>query len=80
MLGDVSCNLLVQINVFLSLVRRNLGRSGYWSLPGYALRRVKWAFQFIFDLDEAIVHAARTRGGEEVICGHIHSAKITEID
>lgn len=79
-LGDVSYNFLVRINVFLSWVRRNLGRSGYWSLAGYAKRRVKRALQFIFDFESSVVHAARLRGVDGVICGHIHWAKIAEID
>jgi UDP-2,3-diacylglucosamine pyrophosphatase LpxH len=33
-LGDVAYNLLVRLNTWLSLVRRTLGISGYWSLAG----------------------------------------------
>lgn len=79
-LGDISYNTLVRINTWLSWVRRKLGISGYWSLAGYAKRKVKSALQFIFDFEQSVVHAARSRGLDGVICGHIHWAAIREMD
>jgi len=78
-LGDVSYNTLVWINTYLSRVRRRLGRPGYWSLAGYAKRKVKSAVSFIFDFEESVVHAVRERGVDGVICGHIHAAAIKDI-
>lgn len=79
-LGDVGYNLLVRLNVFASWLRRTLGIAGYWSLAGYAKRRVKRAVSFIFDFEDAVMHAVRERGMDGVICGHIHSAAIKQID
>ena len=79
-LGDKAYDLLVSINHRLSWIRRKLGRPGYWSLAGYAKRRVKTALNFIFDFEESAVHHARERGLDGVICGHIHWATIREID
>lgn len=79
-LGDVSYNVLVRINIWLSWVRRHLRLSGYWSLAGYAKRKVKRAVSFIYDFEESVVHEVRQRGVDGVICGHIHSATIKEID
>jgi UDP-2,3-diacylglucosamine pyrophosphatase LpxH len=79
-LGDVSYNLLVRINTWLSLLRRSFGISGYWSLAGYAKRKVKHAVSFIFDFEESVAHAARDRGADGVICGHIHCAAIKRIN
>ena len=56
------------------------GVSGYWSLAGYAKRKVKTALNFIFDFEESAVHHARERGLDGVICGHIHWATMREID
>ncbi|MQY52313.1 UDP-2,3-diacylglucosamine diphosphatase [Rhodocyclus tenuis] len=78
-LGDVAYNTLVRINGVLSHVRRRLGMAGYWSLAGYAKRRVKSALQFIFDFEDAAIHSARQRGLDGIICGHIHSAAIREV-
>ncbi len=79
-LGDKAYELLVRINLLLSWGRRKLGISGYWSLAGYAKRKVKTALNFIFDFEESAIHHARERGLDGVICGHIHWAQIREID
>lgn len=79
-LGDVMYELLVRLNAIISLVRRRLGITGYWSLAGYAKRRVKSALQFIFDFEDSAIRAARQRGLDGIICGHIHSATIREAD
>jgi UDP-2,3-diacylglucosamine pyrophosphatase LpxH len=79
-LGDVSYNILVRLNGWLSWLRRHLRRPGYWSLSGYAKRKVKQAVSFIFDFEESVVRAVRERQLDGVICGHIHSAAIRDID
>lgn len=79
-LGDISYSLLVRFNGWLSLVRRRLGLAGYWSLAGYAKRKVKTAISFIFDFEDSVIHAAKERNLDGVICGHIHWATIREID
>jgi len=79
-LGDVSYDLLVRLNTWLSLLRRKLGIAGYWSLAGYAKRKVKTAIGFIFDFEDSVIHAARERGLDGVVCGHIHWAKIKEVN
>ncbi len=78
-LGDMAYNLLVSLNHGLSRVRRRLGIPGYWSLAGYAKRKVKTALNFMFDFEESAIHHARERGLDGVICGHIHWATISDI-
>ncbi|NMG34995.1 UDP-2,3-diacylglucosamine diphosphatase [Azoarcus sp. TTM-91] len=78
-IGDVAYNTLVRLNTCLSRIRRRLGISGYWSLAGYAKRKVKTAVSFIFDFEDSVVRGARERGVDGVICGHIHWAAIKEI-
>ena len=65
---------------WLSWLRRKLGLAGYWSLAGYAKRRVKRALSFIFDFEESAVRHAASRGFDGIVCGHIHSAAVREID
>jgi len=79
-LGDISYNMLVRINGKLSLLRRTFRRSGYWSLAGYAKRKVKTAVNFIFDFEDSVIHYVRERGLDGIICGHIHWAAKKEID
>lgn len=79
-LGDIGYDLLVRINAWLSWWRRTLRISGYWSLAGFAKRRVKQAVSFIFDFEDAVIHTVRERGLDGVVCGHIHSACLRDSD
>lgn len=79
-LGDVSYDLLVRLNHALSWFRRKAGIPGYWSLAGFAKRKVKKALNFIFDFEESAIHHVHERGLDGVICGHIHWASIREIN
>lgn len=79
-LGDISYNLLVRINIWLSWARRKLRRSGYWSLAGYAKKRIKGALEFIYGFESAVARYARQAGVDGVVCGHIHSAVIKEVE
>lgn len=79
LLGDKAYDLLVRLNHWLSWGRRKLGIAGYWSLAGYAKRKVKTALNFIFDFEESAIRHARERGLDGVICGHIHWAQIRDI-
>ena len=78
-LGDMSYNLLVRLNTWLSRLRRRLGVAGYWSLAGYAKRKVKTAIGFMFDFEDSVIRAVRERGLDGVVCGHIHWAKIKDV-
>jgi UDP-2,3-diacylglucosamine pyrophosphatase LpxH len=78
--GDLGYNFLVRVNVLLSWCRRKLRKPGYWSLAGYAKRRIKGALEFVYGFEEAVAHQARHRQLDGVICGHIHSAVIKDID
>lgn len=79
-LGDIAYNALVRINARLSWARRTLRIPGYWSLASYAKRRVKRAVAFVFDFEDAVIHAARERGLDGIVCGHIHSASLHQRD
>ena len=78
LLGDHAYAFVVRLNLALSWLRRTLGIPGYWSLAGYAKRRVKTAVDFVFGFEEAVARHARDRGVDGVICGHIHKPKIVE--
>jgi UDP-2,3-diacylglucosamine pyrophosphatase LpxH len=79
-LGDSAYTILVRLNAYLSWMRRTLGIPGYWSLAGYAKRKVKKAVSFVFDFEQSVARHARERGVDGVICGHIHAATIRELD
>ncbi len=79
LLGDFAYNALVRLNAWMSRIRCLLGMAGYWSLAGYAKRKVKSAVSFIFDFEDSVMHAARSRNVDGVICGHIHAAALREV-
>jgi len=79
-LGDHGYAFLVRVNVLLSAMRRRIGVSGYWSLAGYAKRKVKTAVSFIYDFEESVARSVKDRGLDGAICGHIHAAAIRQVD
>jgi UDP-2,3-diacylglucosamine pyrophosphatase LpxH len=80
LLGDIAYSLLLRLNGLLSWVRRKLHLTGYWSLAGYAKRKVKGALEFVYGFEESVAHHVRQMGLDGVVCGHIHSAAIKNID
>jgi UDP-2,3-diacylglucosamine pyrophosphatase LpxH len=80
LLGDWTYDVLVHLNLWLSSLRRILHLPGYWSLAGYAKRKVKTAVSLIFNFEDSVVRHARERGLDGVVCGHIHAAALREVD
>lgn len=78
-LGDTAYVWLLNANTGLNWMRRKLGFS-YWSLSAYLKHKVKNAVEFVSNYENAVVSEARRRGADGVICGHIHTAEIREID
>ncbi len=78
-LGDIGYNLLLGINVVFNAVRRRLG-FGYWSLSGAIKRKVKQATSYIGNFEDVLTRHALQRGCDGVICGHIHTPKISRVN
>lgn len=79
-LGDIAYNVLVNLNIYLSWMRRTLKITGYWSLAGYAKRKIKTAVSFIFDFEDSVIRHVHDRGLDGAICGHIHWPMIKNIN
>jgi UDP-2,3-diacylglucosamine pyrophosphatase LpxH len=77
-LGDVGYQLLLHLNAPVNFARRVFGL-GYWSLSAYVKKSVKNAVSFIGAFEDAIVHYAKQDSVDGVICGHIHSPVIRQI-
>ena len=77
--GDAAYTALMKCNVVVNAIRSRLGLP-YWSLSMVAKHKVKNAVQFIGHYEEVVAHAARSRGVDGVVCGHIHSAEMRAID
>lgn len=72
-LGDRSYELALWTNAPLNWLRRHMGL-GYWSLSAYLKLRIKSAVNFIGEFEHSLSEAARHKGTDGVICGHIHHA------
>ncbi|WP_353199167.1 UDP-2,3-diacylglucosamine diphosphatase [Sandarakinorhabdus sp.] len=75
--GDIGYSLLLRLNVHYNAVRRQLGLP-YWSISAHIKKKVKNAVAFIGKFEETVADAARMRGVDGVVCGHIHSAEIRD--
>ncbi len=78
-LGSRVYDATLELNRHLNRLRRAMGYS-YWSLASYLKTRVPNARAYIEAFEHAAAHAARHRGLDGVICGHIHRPQLREID
>ena len=79
-LGDMTYTLLVDLNRVLSWIRRKLKLRGHWSLADYAKRNVQGAASFISGFERAVVRHGHALGVDGVICGHIHTPVVRQVD
>lgn len=77
--GDSLYMLALALNRHLNKVRRALGKP-YWSLSQYLKHKVKNAVSFITQFETILADAAKRRGFDGVVCGHIHQAEIKKYD
>ena len=78
-IGDVGYQLLLQLNTPVHYLRQLFGL-GYWSLSAAVKKNVKEAVSFIGAFEQGIVRFAQADHVEGVVCGHIHSPAIRQID
>jgi UDP-2,3-diacylglucosamine pyrophosphatase LpxH len=78
-IGDVGYTLLLKLNAPVNYLRQKLGL-GFWSLSAAVKRSVKEAVNFIGAFEEGIVRMSREDEVDGVVCGHIHTPVIREID
>lgn len=78
-LGDRAYDFVLMLNSRYNWIRHRLG-FGYWSLSRYLKHRVKRAVDFVFEFERNLAAYCRKKGYDGVICGHIHTAEIRDID
>jgi UDP-2,3-diacylglucosamine pyrophosphatase LpxH len=78
-LGDVGYQFLLKMNAPVNFVRRLFGL-GHWSLSAAVKKSVKEAVSYIGAFESGIAQIARRDHVDGVICGHIHTPAIREID
>lgn len=78
-IGDHAYTSVLMLNTAFNRMRRRMGFS-YWSLSAYLKLRVKNAVNYIGAFEEALAGEAKRVGADGVVCGHIHHARIADID
>jgi UDP-2,3-diacylglucosamine pyrophosphatase LpxH len=78
-LGSSIYDVLLAANPYINWFRRKLDLP-HWSLSMYLKHKAKTAVQYIGSFEESVAQAARKRGVDTVVCGHIHHAEIREIE
>jgi UDP-2,3-diacylglucosamine pyrophosphatase LpxH len=78
-LGTGLYDVVLGLNRAVNAFRHRFGY-GYWSLAGYLKGRVGNAMDYVHSFEQAAAHAARRRGLDGIVCGHIHRPAMTSID
>ena len=80
-LGDIGYSFLLSINGYLDWIWRKCFRCRKrWSLSKAAKANVKSAISFIAKFEELLTRHAAKEGCSSVICGHIHTPDIKDIN
>jgi UDP-2,3-diacylglucosamine pyrophosphatase LpxH len=69
----------MRFNGVINFFRRRFGL-GYWSLSAYVKAEVKNVVSFIGQFEESVVRYAREHDVDAVLCGHIHTPAMRQID
>lgn len=77
--GNAVYDSLVIADRWLYKARSRLGAS-HWSLASWIKHRYGGAARYIAAYEQAAAREAARRGYDGIVCGHIHSANIAEID
>jgi UDP-2,3-diacylglucosamine pyrophosphatase LpxH len=79
LVGDHAYLMLMHINTGFNFIRRKIGFT-YWSISAYLKHKAKSAVEYIGNYETALADEARRRNVDGVICGHIHSAEIRNME
>lgn len=77
--GDVAYNALIWFNIKFNTIRRWMGMD-YWSLSKFLKKNTKKAVHYVDNFEDNLTNYALRKGYDGVICGHIHTAAMRNID
>lgn len=77
--GDRAYNFALWLNTWANRIRRLWGGQ-YWSLSNWAKQQVKQAVNFIGEYEAVLTEEARRGRYDGIICGHIHSANMSDMN
>ena len=78
-LGDSAYEAAMSLNTLVKRIRRRFGLP-YWSLSAFLKQKVKRAVEFLSSFETAMVREARKRRADGIVCGHVHTPEMRDID
>jgi UDP-2,3-diacylglucosamine pyrophosphatase LpxH len=78
-IGDTAYNIMIWINTHFNFVRSLFGME-YWSLSKWLKRNTKEALNFIHNFEDHVSTYCKNGNYDGIICGHIHTAEIKNIN
>lgn len=78
-LGGWGYDRMLTINRYYNDIRARLGYS-HWSFAAALKSKLTEAVRFVRDFENAAVVAARRRGVDGIVCGHIHTPGLRQIN
>jgi UDP-2,3-diacylglucosamine pyrophosphatase LpxH len=78
-IGDTLYDIMIWVNIHFNKVRKLLGRD-YWSLSKYLKQNTKQALNFVTRYEQHLAEYCKQHDYDGIICGHIHTAEMREID
>jgi len=78
-LGDRAYDVALCLNSGFNSIRHKLGFK-YFSISKVLKNKVKTAVGFIFEFEKTVIAYCKKHNYDGVICGHIHTPEIKEID
>jgi UDP-2,3-diacylglucosamine pyrophosphatase LpxH len=77
--GDWLYDVIIVLNDIWSAVRARLGLR-YWSMSKWIKQNTKQAVSYVLDFEKLLADYCKSKGYDGIICGHIHTAEIREIN
>jgi UDP-2,3-diacylglucosamine pyrophosphatase LpxH len=78
-IGDTAYNIMIWINTHFNFVRSLFGME-YWSLSKWLKQNTKEALNFIHNFEDHVSTYCKNGNYDGIICGHIHTAEIKNIN
>lgn len=78
-IGNFAYDVFAGINIFYNKLRKVFGMS-YWSMIKFLKHNVKQASNFVGQFEGEMCNYVKHKGYDGIICGHIHTPKISKIN
>jgi UDP-2,3-diacylglucosamine pyrophosphatase LpxH len=78
-IGDRLYDIIIKLNDYHAVVRSRLGLP-YWSMSKWIKHNTKQAVAYILNFERLLANYCQSKGYQGIICGHIHTAEIRDIE